>query len=63
MSFTCYPIIVSRAGTKKFPSANSVIQDILDTGEIPIRLITDKKDLTFKEIQVQMKEIEIESGI
>lgn len=60
MSFTCYPIILSKVEGKEFPSINSVLSDILDTGEIPLRVITDIDDEIFKEIQSQIQEYKIE---
>lgn len=60
MSFTCYPIIISKVEGKEFPSANSVMNDILDSGEIPIKVIVDKNNEFFKEIQSQMTDFQIE---
>lgn len=51
MSFTCYPIIITKVEDKPLPSINSILSDILETSCIPIRVISDKNDLVFKDIQ------------
>lgn len=59
MSFTCYPIIITKVEGKELPSPKEVIDNLLYNSEIAINVLTDKNSKLFKEI-VEYNELNIE---
>jgi len=51
MSFTCYPIIITKVEGKATPSSNFVINNLLEDSQIPLNIITDKESNIFKDIK------------
>ena len=51
MSFTCYPIIITEVVGQPVPSIESIIADLVDNSEIPIRIITNTNDNLFTEVK------------
>lgn len=51
-SFDCYPVLFDEHA----PHPDIVVNDLLNKGQIPIRIITDKNDPIFKEIKSQIQD-------
>lgn len=60
MSFVCYPVIISRSEGKEIPTPYQITDSMLDNSEIAIKIISDKENEFFKEVQETFKDITVE---